>query len=288
MLRLGTMLGTIAGILRLKAAVALLFVVGACLGQVSGSSGEGRGSSSSSESVAGAEREERKAWPAARVLLVDDLAFMRVAMRATLGNDDTLEVVGEAKDGQEAVARCRELKPDLVLMDVVMPGMDGIEATMKIKSEFPKTSVLILTVHSDQRILMEAVKAGAAGYVLKEDDPERVLGSVRAVLEGDTPLDQGLAMRLLRSIGEEEASAQSGSLWGAASAQPYTLTRREREVLGLLAFGRTNRQIAQELHLSQRTVGHHVSKILRKLHLASRSQIAAWATEQQLLAPEPD
>jgi CheY-like chemotaxis protein len=107
----------------------------------------------------------------ARVLLVDDHALMRVAMRATLGHDDALVVVGEAKDGLEAEARCRQLEPDLVLMDVSMPVLDGIEATRRIKTEFPETSVLILTAHAEQGMLMDAVKAGAAGYVLKEDYP---------------------------------------------------------------------------------------------------------------------
>ena len=218
----------------------------------------------------------------ARVLLVDDHALMRVAMRATLDHDDTLEVVGEAKDGLEAVTRCRELEPDVVLMDVSMPVLDGIEATRRIKREFPETSVLILTAHADQGLLMDAVKAGAAGYVLKGDDPDRVLGSVRAVLEGDTPLDQGLAMELLRRL-REEAPAHIAAEGAAEAALPNPLTPREIEVLGLLASGRTNRRIAEELHLSLSTVKTHLEHIIKKLEVSDRTQAAVKALEMGLL-----
>ena len=226
----------------------------------------------------------------ARVLLVDDHALMRVAMRATLGADNALEVVGEAKDGHEAVARCRELKPDLILMDVSMPGMDGIEATRRVKMEFPQTSVLILSAHADQWLLMDAVKAGAAGYVLKGDHPDHVLSSVRAVLEGDTPLDQGLAMQLLRSIGEETSTHTTAStLRPSTSEEPASasssnpLTPREREVLCLLSLGRTNRQIAEELHLSLSTVKRHLEHIISKLKVSDRTQAAVKAIEMGLL-----
>jgi DNA-binding NarL/FixJ family response regulator len=218
----------------------------------------------------------------ARVLLVDDHALMRVAMRVTLDHDDTLEVVGEAKDGLEAITRCRELEPDVVLMDVSMPVLDGIEATRRIKREFPETSVLILTAHADQGLLMDAVKAGAAGYVLKGDDPDRVLGSVRAVLEGDTPLDQGLAMELLRRFGEE-APAHIAAEGAAEAALPNPLTPREIEVLGLLASGRTNRRIAEELHLSLSTVNTHLEHIIKKLEVSDRTQAAVKALEMGLL-----
>jgi DNA-binding NarL/FixJ family response regulator len=219
----------------------------------------------------------------ARVLLVDDHALMRVAMRATLGHDDALVVVGEAKDGLEAEARCRQLEPDLVLMDVSMPVLDGIEATRRIKTEFPETSVLILTAHAEQGMLMDAVKAGAAGYVLKEDYPDRILGSVRAVLEGDTPLDHGLAMELLRRLGEETPAhiAAEGAAEAALPNNP--LTPREIEVLGLLASGRTNRRIAEELHLSLSTVKRHLEHIIKKLKVSDRTQAAVKALELGLL-----
>jgi DNA-binding NarL/FixJ family response regulator len=230
----------------------------------------------------------------ARLLVVDDQSFMRVAINAILARDSSLEVVGEAQDGQEATRRCRELRPDLVLMDVSMPGMDGIEATRRLKAEFPETSVLILTVHADHRLLMDAVKAGAAGYVLKGEHPDHVLDAVRAVLDGETPLDQGLAMSLLRRLGEEEEAARSTtprsppeppSNERAATSLPHALTPREMEVLGRLALGETNRQIAKELHISLSTVKRHLERILSKLGVSDRTQAAVKAIEMGLRPP---
>jgi two-component system, NarL family, response regulator LiaR len=231
----------------------------------------------------------------ARLLVVDDQSFMRVAMIAILARDSSLKVVGEAHDGQEATRRCRELRPDLVLMDVSMPGMDGIEATRRLKAEFPETSVLILTVHADHRLLMDAIKAGAAGYVLKGEHPDHVLEAVRAVLNGETPLDQGLAMSLLRRLGEEEEAARSTppprpppeptSRERAATSLPNALTPREMEVLGRLALGETNRQIAEELHISLSTVKRHLERILSKLGVSDRTQAAVKAIEMGLWSP---
>ncbi len=229
----------------------------------------------------------------ARVLVADDHAFVRMGITAVLATDPDLMVVGEAKDGEEAVRLCRELRPDLVLMDVSMPGMDGIEATRKLKVEFPETSVLILTVHADQRLLMEAVKAGAAGYVLKGERPDHVLDAVRAVLDGETPLDQGLAMSLLRRLGEEEAARSTprrppeptSREHGAATSLPEALTPREMEVLSRIALGETNRQIAKELHISLSTVKRHLERILSKLGVSDRTQAAVKAIEIGLRAP---
>jgi DNA-binding NarL/FixJ family response regulator len=227
------------------------------------------------------------ASPKARLVVVDDHAFMREAMNAVLGRDGSLEVVGEAKDGQEAIERCRELRPDLILMDVSMPGMDGLEATRKIKEQYPLVSVLIYTAHANHRLLMDAVKAGAAGYVLKGERPDHVLGAVRAVLEGETPLDQGLAMRLLRSLGEEAQAQEARPLPRPSAPEagtlPNPLTPRETEVLGQLASGKTNRQIAKQLHLSLSTVKRHVERIIEKLEVSDRTQAAVKAVEMGLL-----
>ncbi len=229
----------------------------------------------------------------ARVLLVDDHAFMRVAMGAILDRDKALvEVVGEANDGLEAIARCRELRPDLILMDVSMPNMNGLEATRKIKQEFPETSVLIFTAHADHNMLLEAVTAGAAGYVLKGDNPLQVLDSVRAVLEGESPLEQGLAMKLLRQLGEQvtaqkaaRAPAERGAP-GPAAPIPSSLSPRETEVLARLASGKTNRQIAKELHLSLSSIKRHLEHIMPKLKVSDRTQAAVKAIEMGLI-PAP-
>jgi DNA-binding NarL/FixJ family response regulator len=179
-------------------------------------------------------------------------------------------------------------------MDVSMPKMDGIEATRKLKAEFPETSVLILTAHADHRLLMEAVKAGAAGYVLKGEHTDHLLAAVRAVLNGETPLDQGLAMSLLRRLGEQEEAARSTpssrspqptSRERAATSLPDALTPREMEVLSRIALGETNRQIAEELHISLSTVKRHLERILSKLGVSDRTQAAVKAIEIGLRPP---
>jgi two-component system, NarL family, response regulator LiaR len=150
----------------------------------------------------------------ARLLIADDHALVREGLRTVLSGEDGIEVIAEANDGQQALDVCRELMPDLVLMDVRMPVMDGLEATRKIKQEMPKTSVMMVTMHENPDYLFEAVKAGAAGYVLKDASGERLLSAVRRTLEGESPLNQELAMRLLRRLTREsrgESSSEEGS-----------------------------------------------------------------------------
>jgi two-component system, NarL family, response regulator LiaR len=157
----------------------------------------------------------------ARILIADDHALVREGLRTMLSGEEGIEVIAEAKDGQQALDICRELKPDLVLMDVRMPVMDGLEATKKIKQEMPKTSVMMVTMHENPDYLFEAVKAGAAGYVLKDASGERLLGAVRRTLEGESPLDQELAMRLLKRLAREsrgESRSEGGS--GGTSREP--------------------------------------------------------------------
>jgi two-component system, NarL family, response regulator LiaR len=153
----------------------------------------------------------------ARLLIADDHALVREGLRTMLSGEDGIEVIAEANDGQQALDACRDLKPDLVLMDVRMPVMDGLEATKRIKAEMPKTSVMMVTMHENPEYLFEAVKAGAAGYVLKEASGERLLSAVRRTLEGESPLDQELAMRLLKRLARESRS-EGGS--GGTSREP--------------------------------------------------------------------
>jgi DNA-binding NarL/FixJ family response regulator len=157
----------------------------------------------------------------ARLLIADDHALVREGLRTMLSGEDGIEVIAEANDGQQALDVCRELEPDLVLMDVRMPVMDGLEATKKIKQEMPKTSVMMVTMHENPDYLFEAVKAGAAGYVLKDASGERILSAVRRTLEGESPLNQELAMRLLKRLAREsrgESSSEGGS--GGTSKEP--------------------------------------------------------------------
>jgi DNA-binding NarL/FixJ family response regulator len=199
-----------------------------------------------------------------------------------------LELVGEAQDGREAVEMCSRLQPDLVLMDVRMPGMDGLEATREIKQKHPKTGVLIVTMHENPNYLLEAVKAGAAGYVLKGSPNSQILSSVRRVLDGESPLNQELAMYVLQHL------TQSGSSGTKLDSQPrerpyplsQALTKRELEVLRLLARGQTNQEIARSLVVSTLTVKTHVQRIIAKLGVSDRTQAAVRAAELGLLIPE--
>ena len=226
----------------------------------------------------------------ARVLVVDDHAFMRAGIGMFLSRDASLQVVGEAQDGQEAVACCRELRPDLILMDVSMPKMDGIEATKRIKAQFPRTSVLVLTAHADHRLLKEAVKAGAAGYLLKGGGTRRVLEAVRAVLGGETTLDPAETVRLMRELALEEGLREEllpGGFSPESQKEPLiksTLSAKETEVLRLMALGRTNRQIAEELVVSLSSVKTYVQRIIKKLGVSDRTQASVRAVEMGLLA----
>ena len=226
-----------------------------------------------------------------RLLLVDDHDFMRAGLRLILQSKSDLVVVGEAADGEQAVAVGREVRPDVVLMDITMPKMDGIEATRLIKAEMPETAVLVLTSHVAEDLLMEAVAAGAAGYVLKGGGHEEVVGAVEAVLDGETPLDQGLAMRLLRRVAESAGGAgrlrgvpPPGEAAGGPAADP--LSSRETEVLRLMAVGKTNRQLAADLHLSLSSVKTYVQRVIRKLGVSDRTQASMRAVEMGLLSED--
>ena len=266
-----------------------------------------RGDSVRFKELGGTEKPSGGAAPSrvARVLIVDDHALVREGLRTMLSGEDGIEVVAEANDGQQALSSCRELRPDLVLMDVRMPVMDGLEATRRIKQEMPQVSVVMVTMHENPDYLFEAVKAGAAGYVLKDASGERLLGAVKRTLEGESPLNQELAMRLLvrlaRESGSEKgpkgaperdrhvASEPVQSKPGAnhvrkarADGQLESLTPREVEVLRLLSQGQTNPQIARSLLFSVSTVKAHVRSILTKLGVSDRTQAAVRAIESRL------
>ena len=226
----------------------------------------------------------RSEAPPARLLIADDHALIRTGTRTMLARERDLELVGEAENGREAVELCLKLRPDLVLMDVSMPGMDGISATRAIKAELQKTSVLILTAHDDQGLLLDAIKAGAAGYVLKGVGPADLIGAVRATLSGESPVDQELVMRLLRNLAGEVGPCP-GPPPVAMRSGAGSLTPRELEVLRHLATGRTNRQIAEQLHLSVSTVKRNLERIIAKLGVSDRTQAAVKALELGLIEP---
>jgi len=226
----------------------------------------------------------------ARLVLVDDHHLLRRGFRSLLAGEPDLEVVGEASNGREAIEICHRLRPDFVLMDVRMPEMDGLTATREIKREHPKIVVLIMTMHENTDYLLEALHAGAAGYVLKDTPAERLINAVRRSLNGESPLNQELAAQLLRRLGDErkqEATPERPEPRAPLRAPPREpLTPRELEVLGLLATGLTNQQIAQTLVISKGTVKVHVERIIRKLNVSDRTQAAVRAIEMGLLVPE--
>ncbi|MFF2655216.1 response regulator [Streptomyces sp. NPDC058045] len=208
---------------------------------------------------------------AVRVLLVDDHQVVRRGLRTFLEVQDDIEVVGEAADGAEGVARAAELRPDVVLLDVRMPGMDGIEALRALREQQSPARVLVVTSFTEQRTVVPALRAGAAGYMYKDVDPEALAAAIRSVHAGHVLLQAEVAEALL---------AQEDS--GGGTVRAGSLTEREREVLGLIADGRSNREIARALVLSEKTVKTHVSNILMKLDLADRTQAALWAVRHGL------
>ncbi|KIZ17952.1 response regulator [Streptomyces natalensis] len=201
-----------------------------------------------------------------RVLLVDDHQVVRRGLRTFLEVQDDIEVVGEASDGSEGVAAAEQLRPDVVLMDVKMPGTDGIEALRTLRGLDNPARVLIVTSFTEQRTVVPALRAGAAGYVYKDIDPEALAAAIRSVDAGHVLLQAEVAGALLS---QEEGNNGQG--------RGTSLTEREREVLALIADGRSNREIARALVLSEKTVKTHVSNILMKLDLADRTQAALWA-----------
>ncbi len=210
---------------------------------------------------------------AARLLIADDHDLVREGLRAVLSGEEDLQVVGEARDGQEALQMCRSLEPDLVLMDVRMPKSDGLEATRAIKEEMPGVSVVMVTMHENPDYLLEAIRAGAAGYILKDAEGERLVGAVRRTLNGESPLNEELTMRLLRSLARNEERQSR-----PAPPSPG-LTPQELEVLRLLALGQTNRQIARNLLSSVSTIKSHVRSTISKLGVSDRTQAAVRAIQ---------
>ncbi|MCR2802431.1 response regulator transcription factor [Paenibacillus sp. SCIV0701] len=223
-----------------------------------------------------------------RVLIVDDHPHGREGMREILSMDGMFAVVGEAASGEEAIGRAAELRPDLVLMDIRMPGMGGLEATYRLKLLLPELKIVMVTVSDDITHLFEAIKRGAQGYLLKNLDPSSWLQYLREVADDEAPMSKELAFRLLQEFaaGNEKgpsaspaAKAPNGSR-PARSATP--LTEREKEVLRLVATGASNREIAASLVLSEHTVKNHLKNILQKLHLDNRVQLTRYALEQGL------
>lgn len=217
-----------------------------------------------------------------RLLLVDDHALVRKGLAALLASDSAFCVVGEARDGGEAVKKTAELKPDLVLMDINMPGMGGLEATRRISKAVPSTKVVILTISEEDQDLFDAIKSGASGYLLKKVQPDELSSMLKGVLRGEAPISRFTAGRILAEFAVREQRPESET-----DAWEEALSRRETEVLRLVAEGLTNKEIGAKLGVEPTTVKNHLKNILGKLHLRNRVQAAAFALQKGLFPQIP-
>jgi DNA-binding NarL/FixJ family response regulator len=209
-----------------------------------------------------------------RILLVDDHELVRQGIAAMLTSASDIEIVGQARTGREAIEYTRRDLPDVVLMDVKMPDMDGLEATRRIKEERPRTAVIMVTMHDNPNYLRDAVRAGAAGYLLKDVSGEELIDAVRQVASGGAFIESQMLKGMLS---EMKPTGQP------ASSAAKNLTKREREILSLVAEGMSNREIAEKLVLSPETVKSHVAAILEKLNVSDRTQAAIYAVRNGLV-----
>ena len=212
-----------------------------------------------------------------RVLIVDDQAVVRAGLSAIVGSDPEIEVVGEGGNGEEALALVEALSPDLVLMDLQMPVMNGVQATFRLKQEHPMLPVLVLTTYAADEWVFDAVRAGAAGYLLKDTRPAQLLAGIKGTVSGETFLDPAIAGKVLsRAIHPPNQKPQPTHL-----IEP--LTPRELDVLALVVKGMNNREIGEQLHLATGTVRNHVSEIMGKLTVSDRTQAAVLAVQMGLV-----
>jgi DNA-binding NarL/FixJ family response regulator len=213
-----------------------------------------------------------------RVLLVDDDDLMRAGLRSVLASDEAIEVAGEAADGRDALDRIRELRPDVVLMDIRMPDVDGISATREVLAAEPEVKVVVLTTFEDDDYIFDALSAGASGFLLKRTKPEELIAAIHTVADGDSLLSPSVTRRVIDRMATQPAAAVSG-------ARLEALTPREREVLELVGRGLSNREIAEAFFIEESTVKTHVKRILMKLGLRDRVQAVILAYETGVIRP---
>ncbi|MFQ5882193.1 MAG: response regulator [Candidatus Methylomirabilales bacterium] len=217
---------------------------------------------------------------AIRVLLVDDHAIFRKGLASLLLERTEFEVLAEAENGREAVEKAREYLPDLILMDIYMPEMDGLEATRQIKEEMPTTKIVMLTVSEEDHNLFEAIKGGAEGYLIKDVKPQELFEMLRGVSRGDAPLSRPIATKILKGFAREIHRKRG-------PARGPSITLREQEVLEQVARGHANKEIAAALGISESTVKKHLRNILEKLHLENRVEAAIYALKEGLVSESP-
>ena len=210
-----------------------------------------------------------------RVLIVDDHALVRAGIRSLIEGQSGFEVVGEAAQGDEVLGKVMQLQPDVVLMDIAMPGMNGIEATKLLKREFPHIHVVILTMHDDEEFFFTLIREGASGYILKDSEPEQLVSAIRNAAKGQIYLSPAVAKALMESY--------VMATTGLNGENHVALTSREKDVMRLLAAGQTNREIAEALVLSRRTVEKHRQALTRKLGLSNRDDLTRYAIRRGLI-----
>ena len=219
-----------------------------------------------------------------RLLLVDDHPIVRSGMRMLFQAEPDLEIIGEADGGAEAIVAVQKLHPDVVIMDVAMPGINGIEATRRIKELAPETAVLALTMHEDEQYFFEMLKAGASGYIPKRAAPDDLVAAVRVVAQGNVFLYATLARFLMKDVAEHGAVASATASADSATVNDDQLTAREREVLACVAEGMTSREIAEALVISVKTVERHRENIMAKLDIHNRVELVKYAMKKGIIA----
>lgn len=210
-----------------------------------------------------------------RIVLADDHALFRRGLSSLLAKEKGFEIVGEAQDGDEAFKKARELMPDIVLMDIYMPGCDGLTATRRIKKTLPSVNVIILTISEEDKKLFEAIKCGAHGYLLKKIEPKELFEMLRGVSSGEAPISRATATKILNEYAKQIQR-------GPQEIPEEKLSPREQEVLELISKGLTNKEIGNKLGISENTVKNHLKNILDKLHLENRVQAATFALQKKL------
>ena len=213
-----------------------------------------------------------------RVLIADDHTIVRKGLCAILEGDKEIEVVGDAENGREAIKKVEQVQPDIVLMDITMPGLNGLETTRQLKKRHPKTKILILTMHDNEEYIFETLRAGASGYLVKRTAPDELISAIHAVNRGESFLSPSISKRVIEGyirVGQSEQEED----------EPFEkLTDREREVLQLIAEGRVNREIAELLHISIKTVETHRSHIIEKLNIRNIAELTQYAIRKGLIS----
>ena len=217
-----------------------------------------------------------------KVLIADDHRVVREGLMAILKTKENIEVVGEAQDGQEAIEKARTLEPDVILMDVSMPRMGGVEATRQIKREFPHIGIIALTMYDEQQYIFDLVRAGATGYLLKDTESSQIVEAIRAIYRGESLIHPSVASKILA-----EFSLLAQKKGKKPSWEDHDLTEREITVVRLVADGKTNKEIANNLDLSEKTVKNHVRNIFHKLQVYDRTQAAILAIRKGIIDLEP-